>query len=595
MTEGLAFRPFPSERYPLPLAQAVYGEVPAPESVRQAVLERRESDPVAVLEHALVLLELYACNQPDLIELVPDDAAFLSQAFRTKRTNGLLGVLGDAPADEVAASVNERWTFQYLPGSERRTALYPLLSMVVRHSFVYGHIPFGDSHALGHFVEDYAPALLIGWGHLDDLALTLSLAAMKLGVPAVLPLDYPFSLGRQLRVDDLGEMDVSLSAFPNLHRLMDLPGIPPLPNYLDPQYARETFEPAARWGESPESFYIMRKGIVSRPGEVEVTGEPCGPLGVILTAEAEPLDALDRDYIEARAAHALSQMRGVRASLCEGRLALDLSADTALTPQRLGETLIAAVRHEFPKIEKLSAEIVFDRDRLCSLSDAVCDELAAREDEIAAATEETLDSFATCVGCSPFAPDHTCVLTPERPPQCGRAYAKIKTGALYDYDDTSNIHHRILHAGINSYGICPKGEAIDPVSGEWSGVNEAVSRLTGGRTTRVQLHSLDEAPHTGCGCFRLIAFKTDQPTASIGVMQRGYKGQAPDGRTWSDLHYALTGKQTPGLAGAAPNYLRSPRFLAAHGGWDAVVWVSPEIATYMGEDLPPHVTVGAPE
>jgi CO dehydrogenase/acetyl-CoA synthase beta subunit len=75
-------------------------------------------------------------------------------------------------------------------------------------------------------------------------------------------------------------------------------------------------------------------------------------------------------------------------------------------------------------------------------------------------------------------------------------------------------------------------------------------------------------------------------------MERGYKGRAPDGRTWHDLHYALTGKQTAGMAGAAPSYLRSPRFLAAHGGWDAVVWVSPEIATCMGHDLPPHVSVG---
>ena len=168
----------------------------------------------------------------------------------------------------------------------------------------------------------------------------------------------------------------------------------------------------------------------------------------------------------------------------------------------------------------------------------------------------------------------------------------IRTGALYSYDDMSNIHHRVLHAGINSFGVCPKGEAIDPVAGEWSGVNEAVSRLTGGRTTRVQLHSLNEVPHTGCSCFQLIMFKTDQPAPGIGIMRRGYKGQAPDGRTWRDLHYALTGKQTPGMAGASPGYLRSPRFLAAHGGWDAVVWISPEIAAAMGGTLPEHVVVG---
>ena len=236
--------------------------------------------------------------------------------------------------------------------------------------------------------------------------------------------------------------------------------------------------------------------------------------------------------------------------------------------------------------------MILDRDRLCALVDGVCDELAARATEIAATTEETLDTFATCVGCSPFAPDHACVLTPERPPQCSRLYETIKTGALYSYDDMSNIHHRVLHAGINSFGICPKGEALDAVAGEWSGVNEAVSRLTGGRTTRVQLHALDEVPHTGCSCFRLVMFQTDQPRPGIGVMQRGYKERAPDGRTWEDLHYALTGKQIPGIAGASPAYLLSPRFLAAHDGWAAVVWVSPGIAALMGDELPAHVAVG---
>lgn len=61
-------------------------------------------------------------------------------------------------------------------------------------------------------------------------------------------------------------------------------------------------------------------------------------------------------------------------------------------------------------------------------------------------------------------------------------------------------------------------------------------------------------------------------------MERGYKGQAPDGRTWQDLHYALGGKQAAGLAGAAWEYLRSSKFLAAQGGWKSVVWVSPKVS-----------------
>ena len=108
----------------------------------------------------------------------------------------------------------------------------------------------------------------------------------------------------------------------------------------------------------------------------------------------------------------------------------------------------------------------------------------------------------------------------------------------------------------------------------------------------VCLHSLDVAPHTGCGCFRLTIFRRELPRFGIGATDAGYEGACPDGRRWEDLHYALAGKQTPGMAGAAPTYLLSARFLQAHGGWGNVVWVSPKIADIMDDRLPAGVAVG---
>jgi acetyl-CoA decarbonylase/synthase complex subunit beta len=90
----------------------------------------------------------------------------------------------------------------------------------------------------------------------------------------------------------------------------------------------------------------------------------------------------------------------------------------------------------------------------------------------------------------------------------------------------------------------------------------------------------------------MILFRTDRPRAGIGIMERGYAGSCPDGRTWKDLHYALAGKQVPGVTGAAPGYLQSAKFLQADGGWDAVVWVSPKVAAIMGERLPPGIAIG---
>lgn len=591
MTEGLAFKPLRSELYSLPLTMTVYGTTPDPDMVREEVKVRLDRDPIAALESALALLELYETNQTGADGAVPDDAAFLAECFRSKRLNGWIATLGDGNPKELESAVNARWRFKFLPCRERRTGCYPLLNMLTRYGFVYGRIPPGDSHAMGHFIEDFTPGLLICHGRLNDLELALSLATMKLGVPAVVPPDYPFPFGRRVQAGSLKEIRDAVIAFPNIRRLLDVPGIPPLPAYLDPNAGLEEFRPAVVWGSTPDSFYLVRKGAVDAPG-VEVRGNPTGPLGVILTIAAEPMDCFDSCYIEARAARSLSMMRGVRGKCEDGRLLIELAEGIPLAPERIGETLIAAIQHEFPRIRNIHAVVILAPSDLAAMKDDIHAQRAARLAEITAASEETVDRFVTCVGCSPFAPDHVCILTPERPPQCGRPYEQIKTGALYGYDDMSNIHHRALHSGINSFGMCDKGTCLDSASGEWSGVNETAASLTGGRTNRVQLHSLDDAPHTGCGCFQLIMFKTDQPRPGIGIMKRGYKGRAPDGRAWQDLHYALAGKQTPGMAGASPGYLFSPRFLAAHGGWKSVVWVSPEIAAIMGERLPRGAPIG---
>ena len=429
MTEGKAFRPVASQRYPLPLARAVYGDIPDPEWVRSEVRAGIEPEPLRLLEAGLVLLELYACNQPGVCASVPDDDAFLTEVFASKRRNCWIVLLGDGNQDETQAAVNTRWQFKFIEVGETCTSLYVLLNVLARYAFVYGRIPRGDTHLLGHFIEDITSGLVMGRGKLNHLELTLSLAAMRIGVPAITPQDYPFQLGCHVRAGTLHEIVDAVASFPSIRRLLDHADIPPLPDYLNPGEAQPRFPLGKTWGDTPESFYLLRKGPVEVSG-ASVMGTASGAMGILLTVNAEPLDAFDRRYIESRAARVFSRMRGVSARHASGRLVLELARDFDLPPERIGESLVAAIRNEFPRIVKLSAEVIFDLERLIGMKAEVSAELTLRKREIAAATEESVPEFVTCVGCSAFAPDHVCLLTPERPPQCGRAYEFIKTGAL---------------------------------------------------------------------------------------------------------------------------------------------------------------------
>ncbi len=576
----------------LPLTTASYATAPDMGAVRGEVAARMQSDPIGVLDDVLVLLELFECNQDDIAEYFLKDMPFVRECFSSKRTNGWIALMGDGDRTRVESAINGRWKFRFFSGPPRPTGLYVLLSMLARYAFVYGKIRSGDAHELGHFVEEFSPGLIVCHGELSDLELTLSLAAMKMGVPGVVSQDYPFPLGRTIRTGSIEEITEAVVGFGNIRRLIATPEIPQLPDYCDPQNAEEEVVPASTWGGTEESFFIVRKGRVESSG-FSVTGKPAGAVGVIVTIDAEPMDSFDRAYIERTIVSKLSMMHGVAARVTDEEFRIDLAKDADLEPSKIAEVLIAAVGNGFPKLkDSVSVEVIFDREKLCELSPTVHREKRTDREEIASATEETIDSFVGCTGCSPFAPDHACVVTPERPAMCGRKIETLKTGALYGYDDMSNIHHSKLQRGVNSFAIVEKGRCLDPLRGEWSGANEHVSNMTQGRTRRVFLHCLDEVPHTACGCFRLILFKTDAPREGIGIMDRRYEGTCSDGRCWKDLYYQLTGKQSPGLTGAVHGYLLSPKFLQGHRGWESVVWVSPQVAEFMGEKLPPGVNVG---
>ena len=587
----LAPIPTQSQRYPLPITRLVYASTPDPADVRAAVETRLPNDPVAALEDACVLLELIESNQPDINDWILDDAAFTTTAFKSKRCNGWIATIGNTDRNAVIEAVNAHWQFTFVNGPARATNVYALLNMLGRYAFVYGKVAPGDAHAASHFIEDYTPGVLVCRAPMSDLEHTLTLAAMKLGVPAVVPPDFPFPLGRPIQAATIEAVVQAVVAPANVRRLLKTPDMPQMPAYCDTDHQKQKVARDVIWGETDESFFVVRKGSVESTGTT-VEAEPTGPMGIVVTIDAEPLDAFDLQHVEQSIYTSLAMMDNVGIRQTDSTFGLWQAAGSDLDPARIGEVLIAAIQCEWPKLKNVRVEILFDTDRLRQMAPAVRAERSTRRETVDSATEESVDQFVSCIGCSPFAPDHVCILTPQRLPQCGRAYAALKMGALYAYDDMTSIHHRHHHADINSFGVFDKGRCLDPTTGEWEGANAAAERLSGGRTKRVQLHSLDEAPHTGCGCFRLVMFKTDTPREGIGIMSAGYEGTAPDGRSWRDLHYSLAGKQTPGIAGATPAYLRSDKFLRAHGGWHAVVWVDPKIAAAMNNAIPDHVDVG---
>jgi acetyl-CoA decarbonylase/synthase complex subunit beta len=196
-----------------------------------------------------------------------------------------------------------------------------------------------------------------------------------------------------------------------------------------------------------------------------------------------------------------------------------------------------------------------------------------RDQRALAMRDEDVDTFYGCVLCQSFAPSHVCIISPDRMGSCG-ALNWFDTRAAASLDPE----------GAN-FPI-PKGDVIDAERGEYSGVNEIASQRSMGEIKRVQFHSLFGKPHTSCGCFEAIAFYVPE-VDGFAIVNRDYPIETVNGLSFATMATNVGGGlQTEGFVGVAVEYLRSPKFFQADGGYQRLVWIPKAIRERIRDSIP---------
>jgi len=179
---------------------------------------------------------------------------------------------------------------------------------------------------------------------------------------------------------------------------------------------------------------------------------------------------------------------------------------------------------------------------------------------LAGMTDESVDTFYSCTLCQSFAPDHVCVITPERSGLCG-AYSWLDGKAAYEITPT----------GANQ--PIAKGAAVDETIGQWEKVNEFISSTTQGKIGCMSAYSMIVDPMTSCGCFECISAVLPS-TGGIMVVNREFNEMTPCGMKFSTLAGTVGGgNQTPGFIGHSRFYIGSKKFISAEGGIRRIVWM----------------------
>ncbi|MCK5247741.1 CO dehydrogenase/CO-methylating acetyl-CoA synthase complex subunit beta, partial [Candidatus Bipolaricaulota bacterium] len=229
--------------------------------------------------------------------------------------------------------------------------------------------------------------------------------------------------------------------------------------------------------------------------------------------------------------------------------------------EHYGEVLVAKLREEFSAIiDKIQVKIITDAEKLTEPLKEAKAVYRQRDERIKGMIDEETDTFYSCVLCQSYAPDHVCIVTPERLGLCG-AYTWLDCAASYEMNPR----------GPNQ--PIKKGQTLDEVKGQWKGVNEYLEVASNGNLECFNAYSMMEDPMTSCGCFECITAILPE-TNGVMIVNREYEGMTPVGMTFSTMAGQIGGGiQTPGFIGMGKLYISSKKYISAEGGLERVVWM----------------------
>ncbi|NLF10340.1 MAG: CO dehydrogenase/CO-methylating acetyl-CoA synthase complex subunit beta [Anaerolineaceae bacterium] len=249
------------------------------------------------------------------------------------------------------------------------------------------------------------------------------------------------------------------------------------------------------------------------------------------------------------------------------------AVDKGFDLKHFGEILYARLHADFGAIvDKVQVKIVTDPALHAEWLDKARAAYNYRNQRLAAMTDESVDEFYSCTLCQSFAPDHVCVVSPERLGLCG-AYNWLDCKASYQINPT----------GPNQ--PIKKGRALNDWTGVFDNVNEFVQQASHGSVESVTMYSIMETPMTSCGCFECIMMILPLCNGFM-IVSREDPSMTPAGMTFSTLAgMAGGGLQTPGVMGHGKYFITSQKFIRADGGLPRIVWMSSFLKESMAEEL----------
>jgi len=486
------------------------------------------------------------------------------------------------------------WDTYIVPyGRDTLSAIYPL-NWAIRGALTFGGHKKGEAFKCLKYCQNRVFAFGMVLGALDDIKYVTGAGAINMGFPIIADTNIPEI--RPTGVCTYEHVIRELDHKKIVPSAIELRGIKlkvseiPIPVSYSPAFEGERVRREQMFaqfgGKYSDAFEYVKMVAAEKieDGKIEVIGPDideikegsAAPLGVFVEVAGRKMQKDFEPILERQIHSFLNEAMGIfhmgQRDMCWIRLSKD-AKNKGLKLKHFGVILHARFHDVFSTIaDKVQVKIYTKQEDVEKVVGEAQKSYEERDARVAGMSDESVDVFWTCTLCQSFAPNHVCVIKPERIGLCG-AYNWLDAKASNELNPT----------GPNQ--PIKKGQCLDAVKGEWTGVNEAINQKSNRMLEKFCGYSIMESPETSCGCFECIIAILPEANGFM-VVNREYAGSTPAGMGFSTLAGTIGGgQQTPGFMGVGRLYITSKKFISAEGGLKRIVWMTKELKEALADKL----------
>ncbi len=490
-------------------------------------------------------------------------------------------------------------------GDDYLSALYAA-NWAVRAALMYGGFKSGQWKEILQYSRDKVPALVVLLSHVDEVLVATGLGVLAMGFPIVTDLEVPQlpKIDTTLYEALVTEKDYRKLAAKCVEvrglkvKVSEVPVPVPYAAAFEGERVRKE-QLAVEFGGKASTaceFLSMKDLSGVEDGAFELVGPdldalPPGvkslPLAIVVEVAGRKMQKDFEPILERQIHRFMNYAMGIMHVGQRDMIWVRVSQDAFGKGFRLkhfGTVLHAMLHQEYHAIvDKVQVKLYTRQEDVARIVAQARKSYDERDERMRGMTDESVDTYYSCLLCQSFAPNHVCIITPERLGLCG-AYSWLDGKASYEITPT----------GPNQ--PVKKGQTVDERLGQWAGINDFFCQKSNKTMETVSMYSLMDAPQSSCGCFESIIAIIPEANG-VMVVHRDYSGMTPCGMTFTTLAGSVGGGvQTPGFLGVGKLYVTSRKFISAEGGLTRLVWMPKDLKELLADKLKARCReIGMPE